>query len=90
MTDLRSRYVRLTEMIEDEANALLEEERANLPAGAEFWFATADMVGGELKIVAFWRVGDASGNVSRTAGGEVSHRADRAGSTLPAPPAVLL
>ena len=73
MTDTETRYVRLTEMIEDEARALLGDERANLPTGAEFWFASADMAGGELKIVAFWRAGDVRGHVHRTKSGKVLH-----------------
>lgn len=86
MTDIETRYVRLTEMIEDEARALLDDERANLPPGAEFWFASADMAAGELKIVAFWHTGDVRGHVHRTKSGEVLHRlsADSAPSVVPA------
>lgn len=87
MTDIETRYVRLTEMLEDEARALLDDERANLPPGAEFWFAGADMAAGELKIVAFWRVSDdMRGHVHRTKSGEVLHRlsADSAPPVVPA------
>jgi len=89
-TDLRSRdlqltrYLRLTEMIEDEARTLLADERANIPPGAELWFATADTVmSGELKIVAFWRDGDVSGNVHRMTSGEVKHYTDPVQPAVP-------
>lgn len=74
MNDLSTRYARLAELLENEARALIEDERANLPEGATFWFAQSDTTFGMLRIIAYWKTDESSGHVERKQNGDVWHK----------------